>query len=154
SINYRFLEENETIGVLKPLNDSKRALQFIRHFSEELNIDKDKIILVGSSAGAGTSLWIGFNDEMAEPNSSDPILRESTRVSGIVALSTQATYDVTKWHQTVFHEYEPQGMEFSTIVQLVGESTLLKFYGMSHINDLSSNRVQEDIAKLDMLQLL
>lgn len=34
--------------------------------------EPDNVILAGGSAGAGTSLWIGFNDEMADPSNQDP----------------------------------------------------------------------------------
>ena len=59
TINYRLLGANETVGVLKSLNDSKRAVQYIRHIHESLNIDKNRIGLFGVSAGGSTSLWIG-----------------------------------------------------------------------------------------------
>ncbi|MBR3879942.1 MAG: alpha/beta hydrolase [Clostridia bacterium] len=35
-----------------PLLDSRRAVRFIRHHSEELGIDKNKILIMGASAGA------------------------------------------------------------------------------------------------------
>ena len=79
TINYTLLEDFgvETEGVLKCMNDSKRALQYIRSRADDFNIDKDKIALTGGSAGAGTSLWIATNDDMADTSNSDPVLRES-----------------------------------------------------------------------------
>ena len=53
SVNYQLLDLNDKDGVLKPLHDSKRALQFIRYFASELNINKNQVVLLGSSAGAG-----------------------------------------------------------------------------------------------------
>lgn len=47
----------------------------------------------GGSAGAGTSLWIGFHDEMADPKNEDPVLRESTRLSCMAVFGAQSTYD-------------------------------------------------------------
>jgi acetyl esterase/lipase len=74
SIDYRLLQELDTEGVIKPLSDSTRCVQFIRYHAEQLNVDPERIILMGGSAGAGTSLWIGFNDDMADPDSDDPVL--------------------------------------------------------------------------------
>lgn len=154
AINYRLLETNETEGVFKSLNDSKRALQFIRHFSNDYNIDKDKVLLIGASAGAGTSLWIGFNNDMAQINHSEEILRESTRVNGIVALSTQANYDIPEWHNTVFNEYKPQGLSFEAILKLAREQTILQFYGIENIDELNSMEILQNRTDLDMLQLI
>ena len=111
SINYQYLETNETEGILKPLNDSKRALQFMKYHSNSLNIDKNKVVLLGSSAGAGASLWIAFNDDMAISDSSDAVLKESTRVQGLVCTETQSSYDVLEWHNSTFGEYQSQGLK-------------------------------------------
>ena len=154
TINYRFLENNETEGILKPLNDSKRALQFMRYYSNSLNLNKSKVALIGSSAGAGTSLWIGFNDDMADVNNTDPILRETTRIQGIVATSTQSSYDVLEWHNSTFAEYQSLGLNFDTILNLVGEQTLLQFYGVNTMSELNTTETQQDRVKLDMLSLL
>jgi len=154
NINYRFLEVGDKQGVLKPLIDSKRELQFISYHSKELNIDKRKILLVGSSAGAGTSLWIGLSDDMAHKEASDPVLKESTRVQGVVGLSMQATYDVMEWHQTVFKEYEAQGMNYEAILNLVGEETVLSFYGVTSSDELESEAVKQIRSKVDFLNLL
>lgn len=154
SINYQLLKTNETEGVFKSINDSKRALQYIRRFSETYNINKNKVVLIGASAGAGASLWIGLNNNLAQTDSSDEILRESTRVNGIVALSTQANYDIPEWHNTVFQEYQSQGMSFEAILGLAKEETLLQFYGIDNINELNSVEILQDRSDLDILQLI
>ena len=97
-INYRFMNE-APYGILASLNDSKRFLQFIRFHSKKYNIDKTRIACSGGSAGAGTSLWLAFTDDMAEPDNPDPVLRESTRISCAGAFDTQATYDIFKWDE-------------------------------------------------------
>lgn len=97
-INYRFMDE-APYGILASLYDSKRFLQFIRYHSLKYNIDKTRIACSGGSAGAGTSLWLAFSNDMAEPESLDPVLRESTRISCAGAFDTQATYDIFKWDE-------------------------------------------------------
>lgn len=97
-INYRFMNE-APYGILGSMNDSKRFVQFIRFHAKKYNIDKTRIACSGGSAGAGTSLWLAFSPDMANAESSDPVLRESTRITCAGAFDTQATYDIFKWDE-------------------------------------------------------
>jgi acetyl esterase/lipase len=96
TINYRFMTE-EPYGILACFNDAKRCLQHIRYYHRKYNIDKERIACSGGSAGAGTSLWLAFNDDMADPVNEDPVLRESTRLTCAGAFATQSTYDIYRW---------------------------------------------------------
>lgn len=91
SIHYRFVGRGVTFPA--PQQDGARAIQFLRSKSKEWNIDPKRVGAFGGSAGAGISLWVGFHDEMADPKSSDPVLRESTRIQVIGSLGGQTTYD-------------------------------------------------------------
>lgn len=73
--------------------DGARAVQFLRSKAKEWNIDPKRIAATGSSAGAGISLWLGFHDDMAEATNSDPVLRESTRLSCMAVFDGQTSYD-------------------------------------------------------------
>lgn len=154
SINYRLLREDDGQGVFKCLNDSKRALQFIRHHAKTFNIDKESIVLMGGSAGAGTSLWIGLNEEMAEKDSADPVLRESTRVKAIVAILTQASYDILDWHNDIFKEYQSEGFNREVMIKMGGEEKLLKWYGFDKSTDVNSPAAIKVRDKLNMLKLM
>ena len=152
SIDYRLLQSPDTDGVIKPLRDSTRALQFIRYHAEQLNIDRDNVILMGGSAGAGTSLWIGFNDEMADPDSEDPVEQHSTRVTAVVAIATQATYDIGKWSTVVFEEYR---LDLLMLADALGLSqSLLDFYAITDVEDFESEEILEYRARVDMLALM
>jgi hypothetical protein len=153
SLNYRLLGQGAH-GVLDCMNDSKRALQFIRYHAKQLHIDKKSIVLMGSSAGAGTSLWIAFNNEMAEKRSPDPVLRESTRVKAVVALATQATYDVVEWPHQVFAEYEAQGMGRKTLTAMAPEALMLNFYGFKNMQEIDSEEGKAYRERIDMLKLM
>jgi acetyl esterase/lipase len=76
-----------------PLHDAARALQFVRSKAAEWNIDKTRIGASGGSAGACSSLWLAFHPEMAEPKSTDPIARESTRLTCAAVNVAQTTLD-------------------------------------------------------------
>ena len=100
TINYRFMTD-APFGIKASLNDSKRCLQFIRYHSTKYNIDKQRIACSGGSAGAGTSLWLAFSDDMADPKNADPVLRESTRLTCAGAFATQSTYDIFQWKEII-----------------------------------------------------
>jgi acetyl esterase/lipase len=97
SIEYRFIAEAMADGVTPPvkacLHDAARALQFVRSKAGEWNLDKTRIAAAGGSAGACTSLWLAFHDDLADPNSADPISRESTRLLCAAVTGAQTTLD-------------------------------------------------------------
>jgi ubiquinone/menaquinone biosynthesis C-methylase UbiE len=76
-----------------PFQDGARAVQFLRSKAKEWNIDPKRIAATGGSAGAGISLWLGFHDDMADPKSEDPVLRQSTRLTCMAVFDGQTSYD-------------------------------------------------------------
>lgn len=154
NINYRLLTPNNTTGIMKSLQDSKRALQFIRYHSKRLNIDKTKVVLYGSSAGAGTSLWLALSDEMADLKNLDSVLRESTRVSGAVCTSTQSNYDLMNWHQNVFAEYHIQGFDFNSIKKILSESRMKQYFGVQNQSMLNDDAIKKYREKVNMLLMM
>lgn len=151
TIDYRTIEPGDTIGVLRSLNDSKRCLQFIRLHAKELNIDKTRIGLYGSSAGAGTTAWLGFSDDMADPSNEDPVLRESTRVSALGLIETQATYDMQLWETLVFKQ---QGLTLKQLMAGEAKQRFLAFYGISDFSEFDSPNIRQYRKKLDFLSLM
>lgn len=97
SINYRLNTQAQQAGIKPPvqwpLKDAARALQFVRSRAKEWNIDKERIAASGGSAGACSSLWLAFHPDMADPKSSDPIARESTRLWCAAVGGAQTTLD-------------------------------------------------------------
>jgi len=75
------------------MHDCATALQFIRHHAAKYNIDPKRVGATGGSAGAGISLWLAFHDDLADPSSSDPVARESTRLTAAVVYAAQSSYD-------------------------------------------------------------
>jgi pimeloyl-ACP methyl ester carboxylesterase len=97
AINYRFVKQAEAAGiqppVKAPLEDAARALQLVRSKAKQWNIDKDRIGAAGGSAGACSSLWLAFHDDLADAGSEDPVERESTRLSCAAVVGAQTTLD-------------------------------------------------------------
>ncbi|TLX72774.1 alpha/beta hydrolase [Labilibacter sediminis] len=103
SINYRF---KSTAPLPAAHYDAKRALQFIRSKADAWNINKNKIAAWGSSAGAQISMWLAFNDDMANPESTDPIERESTRLTCVATKGGQTTMVSEFWLRHI-NNYAP-----------------------------------------------
>ncbi len=97
SINYRFVTQAIRAGVEPPvrwpLEDATRALQFVRSRAVEWNLDAGRVGATGGSAGACSSLWLAFNDDLADPASSDPVARQSTRLWCAAVSGAQTTLD-------------------------------------------------------------
>ncbi|MDA9555778.1 alpha/beta hydrolase [Pelobium sp.] len=152
TVRYTLLNTTgETEGIKKSMSDVRRALQYIRSRANDFNIDKNKIILAGNSAGAGTSLWIAFNNDFADPQNSDPVLRESSRVRGVVARETQSSYNIEdRWVNNVFTDYN---LTWSTI--LANEmGNIQKIYGVSSTAQYESPATDAYRADVDMLSLM
>jgi acetyl esterase/lipase len=97
SVEYRSTQGAYGAGVQPPvawpMHDVARALQFVRSQAAAWHVDKTRICAFGNSAGGATSLWLAFHDDMADPKSSDPVARESTRLACVATVSAQTTLD-------------------------------------------------------------
>lgn len=76
-----------------PVHDAARGIQFLKSKAGEWNLNKDRIALTGGSAGACTSMWILTHDDLANPDSKDPVERESSRVAGAAVAGGQTSID-------------------------------------------------------------
>ena len=114
AIHYRFINGKDIL-LPEPQRDGARAVQFLRSKAKEWNLDPKRVACYGGSAGAGISMWIGFHDDLADPQSDDPVERESTRIQAIGTFGGQSTYDPIKikaliggraWeHPSIFKAY-------------------------------------------------
>jgi len=105
AINYRLSPE---VSFPAHYMDSARAIQTARLHATEWNLDPKRVASTGGSAGAGTSLWIGFHDDLADPKSDDPVLRQSTRLTCMAVNGAQSTYDprtIKEWVGGRAHEH-------------------------------------------------
>lgn len=138
AINYRYLDSAPVQSILL---DCAHAIQFLRSKATDWNIDKKHIAAVGGSAGAGTSLWLATHDDIANPNSINPVLKESSRVCCAALYSTQATYDVTRWESFL----GPAQASFWT------ETEVPLFYGLKTMADLKTPDAASILHECDML---
>ena len=133
SVGYRLINNTgpDNEGVIKCLNDAKKALQFMRHYSNDLRINSTKIALQGRSAGASISYWLGTRPDMADPNATDSILQQSTRVCAVDLYGPQATLDIYKWETQVFNNFDGNGTNYTldSMVNLMGFERVSNLYG-------------------------
>ncbi len=142
AINYRY---RTTVPIQDVLRDCARAIQFLRSKSAEWNIDKTRVASYGGSAGAGTSLWLAFHDDMADPQNADPVLRESTRLTCAGSAAGQFSYDVLRWPEVLGEE----------AVKKFAESTeAYSFYGLKSDEEVRGPIGQKIRADCDMLGLI
>ncbi len=163
TINYSLLTTNpiDPDGVIRPLTDSARALQFLRHHAATFNIDPIRVATWGSSAGAGTSLWLGTRDDLANPDSVDPVLCHSTRVVAVGALATQATYNIPRWEEVLFgliDEFVPAVVpshDLEEFVVAIGRvKYALSFVGVESFDELETPETKQYLENVDMLELM
>ena len=117
AINYRLTDKSPLPA---PVHDAARAIQFLRSKAGEWNIKTDRIALTGGSAGACTSMWLLLHDDLADPSSKDPVLRESTRVCAAAVIAGQTSIDpkvIEGW-------LGPNVLKHRMINMAVGEPTI------------------------------
>jgi acetyl esterase/lipase len=97
ALNYRFIPQAMEQKVEPPvkacLHDAARALQTLRSKAGEWNLDPKRVGSTGGSAGACTSLWLALHGDLADPQSSDPIARQSSRLSCAAVNGAQTSLD-------------------------------------------------------------
>jgi acetyl esterase len=94
SIHYRLAGD---VPLPAAHEDAERAIQTLRSKADEWNFDKTQMGAFGGSSGAQLSMWLAYQDDQADPTSSDPIARESTRLAYVAPLSGQITNDFDWW---------------------------------------------------------
>ncbi len=142
SISYRFLPKTPVQDIL---SDCARAVQYVRANATKFNIDAKRIACFGGSAGAGTSLWLATHDDLADPASDDPVLRQSTRISAAACVNGQATYDLVEWQKIIF----PFRTDW-----LANPNEVAEFYGFKDAADLESERGKQILADCSMYGLM
>ena len=156
SIQYRFrypddgdTSDPQRTGLPNILRDSARAIQFIRHHAGEYNIDPTRVACYGGSAGAGTSIWLAFHDDLADADNDDPVLRQSTRISAAGMLNGQFTYDLLQWDNAFS---DRQG----DLVKTHGRNGVLeghKFLGMTE-EEFTGQKGADARADVDMMAMI
>ena len=135
---------NDSEGITKPLSDIREALQYIRYNAKTFNIDPRNVSTYGVSAGAVSSLWLAYSDDMAIKDSTDPIAQQSTRIVAAGAIETQGSLDLVRWEEIL----TILGVTLEQAADLGGLSLMESFYGIA----ASPNSDDPIAASLDVIR--
>ena len=141
AINYRF---RNTAPIQDILRDAARAVQFIRYNAEAWHVDPERIASYGGSAGAGTSMWLAFHDDLADPDSEDPVLRQSSRIVAAGSRNGQFSYDFFQWESVLGLPAE----------NFYFEDTVVAFYGLATFDEAETEKGKQIRADVDMRGLI
>lgn len=154
TIDYDLIEtDKELNGYMTCMDSGKRAIQFLKLFADLLNIDKSKFHISGASAGAGIGMWIAYQPDLAEPGSSNPLLRESTTIKSIDLLRPQSTYNILRWESEVFATVIPAWdlqLDYESVPDL--KKSLDRTYATENYQDFLNATSYRN--SLDMLQFI
>jgi acetyl esterase/lipase len=128
SMNYRLTSKGE-FPYPTAMQDAALGLQTIRSKAAGWNLDPKRIACFGGSAGAGISLWLAFHDDLADPESDDPIARQSTRIIAAATSNGQSTYDLRTFRK------------WFGVPTLKPHGAMVDFYGVKSPADWESERV-------------
>lgn len=129
SANYRFSSDQAYPG---PMLDGARAVQFVRSKAEAWGLDPNRVALSGGSAGGTMALWIALHNDLADPQSSDPISRISTRVQCLMAYAAPSCLV-----PELIHKY--------TGTKAVG-GALAQLFGASSVQELQTQEMKKKMA--------
>jgi predicted peptidase len=118
--------------------DAARAIQFLRSKSKAWAIDKNYIGGFGGSAGADLVAYLAWHDDRADPDSEDPIARESTRLSCVAPMGAQSTLDLNWWIENI-PGYDKAHVDLTLHSDLEGEARDELLQELSIINLISSD---------------
>ena len=83
------------------LNDAVRAVQFVRLHAAKWNLDARRLAVGGGSQGALPALYVGCVSERANARATDPVERESSRVTCVAAYRSQPSLDPQRMQEWV-----------------------------------------------------
>ncbi len=128
AINYR-LSDVGPYPIM--MEDAARCLQTIRSCAGEWDLNPEQVACYGGSAGAGISLWLGFHDDLADPDSEDTVARQSTRITAAATINGQPTYDI--------HTFR----EWFGVPDLINHEALYPMYDVTADSEWDSKRVRK-----------
>jgi acetyl esterase/lipase len=95
------MQEKANPPIANLMSDAVRAVQFIRLNAAKWNLDPKRIAVGGGSQGTLPALYVGTSGEHANPKSSDPVERQSSKVVCVAAFRSQPTIDPQRMQEWV-----------------------------------------------------
>lgn len=154
SADYTLLKHTGNEGVISALHDGQRVVKFLKYHAKEFNLDPNSVAVSGSSAGGGIALWLATTEENVQVDQngdSDAYLSASPDVVCAAAYNSQATYDISKWFDVVFKEYD---VSESDMVVGDEEDRVEAVYNISSMDQVNDPQIVNYRSRVDVLHLL
>ena len=121
-----------------PMRDAQRAMRLVRHHADKWNVRRDRIGMIGFSAGGHLASTVATHLESGEPAAEDPIARYPTRPDFLILIYAQVSflddYGNTGTPKTLLGaDYGPELKRFYSNDLHVNEQTPPTF--LVHAND-------------------
>ena len=84
-------------SIPEAVSDVRRAVRFVRQNAERLQIDADRMGVLGMSAGGHLALMLGTTGDDGDDSARDELDRVSSRVAAVVALVPPTDLRVAVW---------------------------------------------------------
>lgn len=98
SANYRLAINTRVDTVLQ---ECERLIRYIKANQEMFAVDTARIGVYGTSAGGGITQWLLHNPQRGNPNATDPVMRQDTRIRAGAHIVSQSTLDFAQWADIV-----------------------------------------------------
>ncbi|HEV3386599.1 MAG TPA: hypothetical protein VG097_17410 [Gemmata sp.] len=95
------VEDKVAIPISYVADDSCRVVQFVRLNAAKWKLNADRIAVGGGSQGALPALFVACSADRANPKSSDPVERVSSKVTCVAAFRSQPTIDPKQMQEWV-----------------------------------------------------
>ncbi|MDB5306326.1 MAG: hypothetical protein JWO38_528 [Gemmataceae bacterium] len=95
------MEDKVSAPISYVANDACRVVQFVRLNAAKWDLDPRRIAVGGGSQGALPALYVACAGDRADPKSSDPVERVSTKVTCAAAYRSQPTIDPKRMQEWV-----------------------------------------------------
>lgn len=154
--NYEFVEQyNEPDGLAKCLASAAKAVQFLKFHADFFNLNKTYFGLRGSSAGAGLSQMIAYNNNLADLSNPNPLFHEKTNdIRSISLVNPQATYDYVKWQSEIFERTDGYNIEEQYYGYPGLKAAVDRSYGISDFKEIYTDEGIAIRSKLDILDFI
>lgn len=85
-VDYQHRKSHPDSTAIDAIQDTMTAVQFVRHFSEKLHIDPERVVLIGAGAGANMAGCVALGAHISNPES--PYSDSDDRPNAAVLLSS------------------------------------------------------------------
>src|ERR1700761_245493 len=104
SINYRLAPKYPYPYMVE---DTQRAIRYLRHNAREYDADPNNIALIGGSAGGFLSNMAGLLNAGPMPNAQDAVDREPATLQAVVSLYAQSSFEFVPLNADVHSLLDP-----------------------------------------------